>query len=117
MTNEEINFKDLNDFELDKLKDLYVESRVGNMSENDLRNFVRISIDDQIKGTVGNQEEKEAWLEMKEYFKDDFEDKILIVRKGNQIEKLTPEEEELEKRKNLLEKRKNEKDSQAEDMW
>ena len=54
---------------------------------------------------------------MKEYFKDDFEAKILIVRKGNQIEKLTPEEEELEKRKNLLEKRRNEKDSKAEDMW
>ena len=116
MSNEEINFKDLNDLELDKLKDLYVESRVGNMSENDLRNFVRISIDDQIKGTVGNQEEKEAWLEMKEFFKDDFQDKILFVRKGNQIEKLTPEDE-LEKRKNLLEKRKNEKDSKADDMW
>ena len=117
MSNEEINFKDLNDLELEKLKGLYVESRVGNMSEDDLRNFVRISIEDQIKGTVGNQEEKEAWLEMKEYFKDDFQDKILIVRKGNQIEKLTLEEEELEKRKKLLEKRKNEKESKAEDMW
>ena len=117
MSNEEINFKDLKDLELDKLKDLYVESRLNIMSVEDMRNFVRISIDDQIKGTVGNQEEKEAWLEMKEYFKDDFEDQILIVRKGNQIEQLTPEEEELEKRKNLLEKRRNEKDSKTEDMW
>ena len=71
----------------------------------------------QIKGTVGKQEEKEAWSEMKEYFKDDFQDKILIARKGNQVEQLTPEEEELEKRKNLLEKRRNEKDSKSEDMW
>ena len=117
MSNEEINFKDLNDLELDKLKDIYVESRSKNMSEDDLRNFFRISIEDQIKGTVGNQEEKEAWLEMKEYFKDDFQDKILFVRKGNQVEQLTPEEEELEKRKNLLEKRRNEKDSKSEDMW
>ncbi len=117
MSNEEINFKDLNDLELDKLKDIYVESRSKNMSEDDLRNFFRISIEDQIKGTVGNQEEKEAWLEMKEYFKDDFQDKILIVRKGNQVDLLTPEEEELEKRKNLLEKRRNEKDSMSEDMW
>jgi len=117
VSNEEINFKDLNDLELDKLKDIYVESRLKNMSEYDLRNFFRISIEDQIKGTVGNQEEKEAWLEMKEYFKDDFQDKILIVRKGNQLEKLSPEEEELEKRKNLLEKRRNEKDSKSEDMW
>jgi len=117
VSNEEINFKDLNDLELDKLKDIYVESRLKNMSEGDLRNFFRISIEDQIKGTVGNQEEKEAWLEMKEYFKDDFQDKILIARKGNQVELLTPEEEELEKRKNLLEKRRNEKDSKSEDMW
>ena len=85
MSNDEINFKDLSDLELDKLKDIYVESRLKNMSEADLRNFFRISIEDQIKGTVGNQEEKEAWLEMKEYFKDDFQDKILIVRKGNQV--------------------------------
>ena len=117
MSNEEINFKDLNDLELDKLKDLYVESRLKHMSEDDLRNFFRISIEDQIKGTVGNQEEKEAWLEMKQYFKDDFQDKILSVRNGNQVDQLSPEEEELEKRKNLLEKRRNEKDSKSEDMW
>ena len=117
MSTEETNFKDLNDLELDKLKDLYVDSRLNNMSEDDLRNFVRVSIDDQIKGTVGNQEEKEAWLEMKEFFKDDFQDKILIVRKGNQISQKTPEEEELEKRKNLLEKRRSEKDCKTEDMW
>ncbi len=117
MSNEEINFKDLSHLELDKLKDLYVESRLNIMSQEDLRNYFKISIEDQIKGTVGNQEEKEAWLEMKEYFKDDFQDKILSVRKGNQVVLLTPEEEELEKRKNLLEKRKKEKDSKAEDMW
>ncbi len=117
MSNEEINFKDLNDLELDKLKDLYVESRLQSMSEEDLRTFVRISIEDQIKGTVGNQEEKEAWLEMKEFFKDDFDSKILFVRKGNQAVQLSPEEEELEKRKNLLEKRKKEKESKIEDMW
>lgn len=117
MSVEETNFKDLSDFELDKLKDLYVESRLNIMTEQDLRNFVRVSVEDQIKGTVGNEEEKEAWLEMKEFFKDEFQDKILIIRQGNQMVKLTPEEEELEKRKNLLEKRKKEKDSKEEDMW
>ena len=117
MPKEKLKFTELSRDELDKLKDIYVDSRLNCMSNDDMRSFVKITIEDQIKGTVGNQEEKEAWLEMKEYFKDDFQDKILVVRKGNQIEKLTPEEEELEKRKNLLEKRKNEKDSKAEDMW
>ena len=117
MSTEETTFKDLNDLELDKLKDLYIESKVNNVTEEELKNFYKVSIKDQIKGTVGNEEEKEAWMEMKEFFKDDFQDKILIVRKGNKIEQLSPEEEELEKRKNLLEKRRNEQDSKTEDMW
>ena len=35
------------------------------MTESDLRNFVKEIIIDQIKGTVGNAEEKEAWEEIK----------------------------------------------------
>ena len=41
MSNEEINFKDLNDLELDKLKDIYVDSRLKNMSEDDLKAFYK----------------------------------------------------------------------------
>ena len=87
------------------------------MTEDDFKKFVRVSIEDQIKGTVGKDEEKEAWLEMKEYFKDDFPEKILKVRKRQSGNKLSPEEEELEKRKILLEKRKKEQESSLEDMW
>ena len=114
---EETNFTDLSPLELDKLKDLYVESRLSSMTEDEFKKFVKVSIEDQIKGTVGKEEEKEAWLEMKEYFQDDFPDKIIEVRKGKLGNKLTPEEEELEKRKILLEKRKKEQESNLEDMW
>ncbi len=114
---EETNFTDLSALELDKLKDLYVESRLSSMTEDEFKKFVRVSIEDQIKGTVGKEEEKEAWLEMKEYFKDDFSDKILKIRQGKLDNRLSPEEEELEKRKILLEKRKKEQDSNFEDMW
>ena len=114
---EETNFTDLSDLELDKLKDLYVESRLSSMTEDEFKKFVRASIEDQIKGTVGKEEEKEAWLEMKEYFKDDFSDKILNIKNAKLGNKLSPEEEELEKRKILLEKRKKEQDSNFEDMW
>ncbi len=114
---EETNFTDLSAFELDKLKDLYIESRLSSMTEDEFKKFVRVSIEDQIKGTVGKEEEKEAWLEMKEYFKDDFSEKILKIRKGKLDNRLSPEEEELEKRKILLEKRKKEQESNFEDMW
>ena len=58
---DELSYKDLSENELDALKDIYISSRVNNMTESDLRKFVKEIIIDQIKGTVGNAEEKEAW--------------------------------------------------------
>ena len=63
---EELNYKDLSENELDTLKDMYISSRVNSMTESDLRQFVKEIIIDQIKGTVGNAEEKEAWGEIKD---------------------------------------------------
>ena len=63
---EELTYKDLSETELDTLKDIYISSRVNSMTESDLRKFVKEIIIDQIKGTVGNAEEKEAWEEMKD---------------------------------------------------
>ncbi len=117
MSSEETHFKDLHADELDKLKDIYVASRINSMTATELQDFVKVSIEDQIKGTVGPQEEKEAWLEMKEHFKDDFEEKVLSVRKGGVENLISPELEEFEKRKGLLEKRKAEQDSANQDMW
>tara|TARA_B100000214_G_scaffold241825_1_gene177131 strand:- start:187 stop:396 length:210 start_codon:yes stop_codon:yes gene_type:complete len=65
---EEITYKDLSKTELDTLKDMYITSRVSNMTESDLRQFVKEIIIDQIKGTVGNAEEREAWEEIKDHF-------------------------------------------------
>ena len=121
MKQDEIYFKDLSNKQLDYLKDIYIESRISAMDKDELIKFVKSIITDQIKGTVGNQEEKEAWKEMKEYFKDDFEEKLkeVIKEKGSSVEDyLNPEQEELEKRLDLIEKRKKEKkDNSHEDMW
>ena len=116
---EEITYKDLTELELDALKDMYISSRVNSMSENDLRLFVREIIIDQIKGTVGNAEEKEAWEEIKEHFSDDLSKKILEVKakfaKNTKEELRSPEEIEFDKRLNLLKKQPDEKTSK--DMW
>ena len=79
---EELTYKDLSETELDTLKDIYISSRVNAMTESDLRKFVKEIIIDQIKGTVGNAEEKEAWEEIKDHFSEDLSQKILEVKEN-----------------------------------
>ena len=116
---EEFTYKDLTEKELDYLKDLYISSRLESMSELDLRLFVREIIIDQIKGTVGNAEEKEAWNDIKDHFKDDLTKKILEVKnkfssQTNEDLK-TADELEFDKRIKLLKQQQDENSSK--DMW
>lgn len=118
MAKETLKFSDLSKYELEELKDLYISSRLNNMTEVDLRSFVKISLDDQIKGTVGNEEEREAWDEMKEYFKDDFEEKVLEIQsKRSDSSDGETEKDDLQKRIKIVEQRKKEKEINLEDMW
>ena len=116
---EELNYKDLTKSELDSLKDMYVASRLNSMTEHDLRLFVREIIEDQIKGTVGDAEEKEAWQEMKEHFSENLSIKIEEIKvKGNKnknVETKSPEEIEFDKRLKLL--KQQQEDKSTKDMW
>ena len=116
---EELTYKDLSEAELDTLKDIYISSRVNAMNESDLRKFVKEIIIDQIKGTVGNAEEREAWEEMKDHFSEDLINKIREVKekcnKNKKIEQKSPEEIEFDRRLGLLKKQQEEKSSN--DMW
>ena len=116
---EELTYKDLNQAELDTLKDMYISSRVNSMTETDLRKFVKEIIIDQIKGTVGNAEEKEAWDEIKEHFSEDLSKKILEVKekcnKNQKVDQKTPDEIEFNRRLDLLKQQQEEQSSK--DMW
>ena len=116
---EELTYKDLSDNELDTLKDMYISSRVNSMSEGQLRTFVKEIIIDQIKGTVGNAEEKEAWEEIKDHFSEDLSQKILEVKekcsKNNKVNQKSPEEVEFDRRLGLLKQQQEENASK--DMW
>ncbi len=116
---EEFTYKDLSETELDSLKDMYISSRVNNMTEIDLREFVKEIIVDQIKGTVGNAEEKEAWEEIKDHFSKDLSKKILEVKekcnKNYKLEQKSPEEIEFDRRLGLLKQQQEEQSSK--DMW
>jgi len=116
---EELTYKDLSESELDTLKDMYISSRVNTMTESDLRKFVKEIIIDQIKGTVGNAEEKEAWEEIKDHFSEHLTQKILEVKekcnKNIKIEQKSPEEIEFDRRLGLLKQQQEEHSSK--DMW
>ncbi len=116
--NDEISFKDLTKSQLDDLKDLYIDSRVESMTVNDLREFVREVLELQVRGTVGNQEEREIWKEMKVHFDQDFEAKLKEISKSKGSDRsMSPEEEEFQKRLQLIEQRKQEESQNNEDMW
>ena len=116
---EELSYKDLSENELDALKDIYISSRVNNMTESDLRKFVKEIIMDQVKGTVGNAEEKEAWEEIKEHFSEDLSKKILEVKekcnKNRKVDQKSPEEIEFDRRLGLL--KQQQEDQSSKDMW
>ncbi len=116
---EELTYKDLSETELDTLKDIYIESRVKSMTESELRTFVKEIIIDQVKGTVGNAEEKEAWEEIKDHFSEDLSQKILEVKekcnKNFKAEQKSPEELEFDRRLGLLKQQQEEQSSK--DMW
>ena len=116
---EELTYKDLSETELDSLKDMYISSRVNNMTEIDLRKFVKEIIIDQIKGTVGNAEEKEAWEEIKNHFSENLSKKIYEVKekcnKNPKAEQKTPEEIEFDRRLGLLKQQQEEQLNK--DMW
>ena len=116
---EELTYKDLSETELDTLKDMYISSRVNSMTESELREFVKEIIIDQIKGTVGNAEEKEAWEEIKDFFSEDLSKKILEVKekfnKNPKTEQKSPDELEFDRRLGLLKQQQEEQSSK--DMW
>ena len=80
MAKKEINYSDLSTKELELLKDIYVDQKVKSMNNSDLKDFVIENISLQIKSTIGNDEELEAWREMGEFFKDEFEKTIENVK-------------------------------------
>jgi len=116
---DELTYKDLSQTELNALKDMYISSRVETMTESDLRKFVKEIIIDQIKGTVGNAEEKEAWEEIKDHFSEDLSKKIQEVKekynKNYKADLKSPEEIEFNRRLDLLKQQHEEKTSK--DMW
>ena len=114
MAKNQINYSDLTPKELELLKDTYIHLKVKGMNNNDLRDFAIENIGLQIKSTIGNDEELEAWQEMEKFFKDEFENtiqniKIKMSSKTVDHNKLTTEVEKLSNE--------NKNEDKKLDMW
>ena len=114
MVKKKFNYSDLSTKELELLKDLYIDQKVKSMDNNDLKDFAFENISLQIKNTIGNEEELEAWQEMEDFFKDEFLSRIQDI----QI-KLRSKNDELTNL-NIEEKKPTSKDAGEDkkpDMW
>ncbi len=80
MAKKQIHYSDLSTKELEFLKDIYIDLKVKSMNIKDLKDFANENISLQIKNTIGNDEELEAWYEMEEFFKDEFEKVIKDIQ-------------------------------------
>ena len=111
------SYTDLTKKQLECLKEIYIQKKVESMSNKELKKFVLEIITHQIIDTIGKEEEIEAWEEMSDFFRDDFENiieelKSKYVNEGDlNISATDPQKERIELLKsNNLEKEK-------EDMW
>ena len=100
MAKKQLNYSDLSTKELGLLKDVYVDLKVKSMNINDLKGFAYENISLQIKNTIGNDEELEAWQEMEDFFKDEFINTIQNVQiklrsKNDELTNLNIEEKKL----------------------
>ena len=114
MAKKQLNYKDLSPKELELLKEIYVNQKVDSMNNNDLKNFATENISLQINSTIGEEEELEAWQEMEEFFKDEFESKIRDIKIKMDLQNESMKNDSEQQINNLTETKQEEKIS---DMW
>ena len=110
-------YTDLSKKQLQRLKELYIQNKVESMSHKELNEFVLEIISHQINDTIGKEEEMEAWMEISNFYGDQFESLILEIQQkyANNENIQNFEEDTKEHRLELLEKNNIEKSKQ--DMW
>jgi len=110
-------YSDLSKKQLENLKEFYIHKKVESMSHQDLKQYVLEIISHQINDTIDQEEEKEAWREMSDFFGEQFEKVIIEIqikfRDDNNV--LDTEIDPQQRRIELLER--NNLDQDKKDMW
>ena len=74
-------YSDFSKKELESLKEYYITEKVKSMNESELRQFANEIFSHQVKNTIGDEEEKEAWEEISTFFGDNFEFTLEGIKK------------------------------------
>ena len=110
-------YSDLSKKQLEKLKEFYIQRKVDSMSHQDLKQYVLEIISHQINDTIDNEEEKEAWREMSDFFGEQFNTVILDIQ-TKYFEENSFHEKEIDPRRQRIELlEKNNLDQEKKDMW
>jgi len=110
-------YSDLSKKQLENLKELYIQKKIESMSHQELKQYVKEIISHQIKDTIGKEEEMEAWIEISDFFGEQFEKIILEIQSKYSDDKkvLDTEIDPHKQRLELLER--NNLDQVKKDMW
>jgi len=110
-------YSDLSKKQLEKLKEFYIQKKVESMSHQELKQYVLEIISHQINDTIDKEEENEAWKEMSDFFKEQFE-KIIIEIQTKYIDEKNVLETEIDSQKQRIELlERNNFDQEKKDMW
>ena len=117
MKKKSITYNDLSKKQLQHLKEVYIQKKVEYMSHKELKEFASEIISHQLNDTIGKEEEMEAWMEISNFYGDQFEAITLEIQQkyANNDNLQNFEEDSKEHRLELLEKNSIESDKQ--DMW
>ena len=110
-------YSDLSKKQLEKLKEFYIQKKVESMSHQELKQYVLEIISHQINDTIDKEEEMEAWREMSDFFREQFEIIILEIQTKFTDEKnlIETEIDSQKQRIELLDR--NKLDQEKKDMW
>ena len=110
-------YSDLTKKQLENLKEFYIQKKVESMSHKELKEYVKEIISHQINDTIDKEEEMEAWIEMSDFFGDNFEIVIqeMQAKYIDEINVLEKEIDDQQQRIELLER--NNLDEEKKDMW
>jgi hypothetical protein len=117
MKKKPIIYSDLSKKQLENLKELYIQKKVGSMSHQELKEYVLEIISHQINDTIDKEEEMEAWKEMSDFFGEQFEIIILEIQ-TKYIDDKNVIETEIDSQKRRIELlERNNLDKEKKDMW
>ena len=117
MKKKPISYSELSKKQLDNLKELYIQKKVGSMSHQELKQYVLEIISHQINDTIGKEEEIEAWREMSDFFGEQFEINILEIQAKIIDDKNVIETEIDSQVQKLKLPERNNLDQEKKDMW